>query len=81
MEEWWTANPEACLPVINGTRAVCAAVGSAAFIESDGLTSNYQATGETNDGGPDSIHFSREALYIFGERYFEGYSAIVEGHG
>lgn len=77
VEEWWTANEATCLPVINGTRAVCAAVGHATFIESDGLTSNYQAVGEVNGGGPDSIHFSREALYVLGQRYFEAYQDII----
>ncbi|MCL2508485.1 MAG: sialate O-acetylesterase [Oscillospiraceae bacterium] len=79
VEEWWTSDPEACLPVIDGTRAVCANAGRAAFIESDGLTSNYQAVGEVNGGGPDIIHFSREALYIFGQRYFEAYQDIIAG--
>jgi len=78
VEEWWTANEAASLPVIDGTRAVCAAVGSAAFIESDGLTSNYQAVGELSGGtDPDTIHFSREALYVLGQRYFEAYQGIT----
>jgi len=76
VEEWRASCLDISLPVSNGMRTACAAVGSAAFVESDGLTSNYQAVGEVNDGGPDSIHFSREALYALGLRYFDAYLTI-----
>ena len=77
--EWRDANPAACAPVSGASRDVCNSIGRAAFVESDGLTSNYQAVGEVNGGGPDSIHFSREALYEFGQRYFDAYLGIMGG--
>ena len=77
VEEWRISCLDISLPVSDGMRMACAAVGNAAFIESDGLTSNYAKAGEVNGGGPDTIHFSREALYILGQRYFDAYLTII----
>ena len=41
------------------------------FVETEGLTSNRQQTG--ND---DNIHFSRPALYRLGELYFGAYEEL-----
>jgi len=72
VEQWRLANAELCAPVIAAMRAVCAGEGSAAFVETDGLLSNEQAI---QNG--DTIHFSREALYTLGTRYFEAYRGIA----
>ncbi|MCL2513932.1 MAG: sialate O-acetylesterase [Oscillospiraceae bacterium] len=77
VEEWRVETAGACEPVSSAMRDVCNNIGSAAFIETDGLTSNYQAVGEVNGGGPDTIHFSKEALYELGIRYFNSYVDII----
>ncbi|MCL2512500.1 MAG: sialate O-acetylesterase [Oscillospiraceae bacterium] len=71
VHEWKSGNAEACEPIIRAIKDVCAAVGSAGFIETDGLLSNNQKLG---DG--DTIHFCREALYRLGRRYFEVYNEL-----
>ena len=54
-------------------RDVCGSLGSAAFMETDGLRSNI----EDDPGWPDTIHFSRNALHLLGARYFGAYLDIV----
>ena len=66
VNEWKSANPEICGPVITAIRDVCKNIGHAGFADTSDLESNSQATGNT-----DTIHFSREALYLLGLRYFE----------
>ena len=76
VEQWRLHNVQAegKEPVIRALRDVCAPAGNARFVETDGLASNDQKTGNGDD-----IHFSREALYIMGERYFEAFRGIVNG--
>jgi hypothetical protein len=71
VHDWKNSNLAICEPVIKAIRAVCNDLPKAAFVETDGLTSNAQA-----NGGDDTIHFSREALMLLGERYFEEYMRI-----
>ena len=61
-------------PVTDAIREVCDTVGHAAFVETDGLLSNNQQIGID-----DIIHFSREALYELGVRYFDAYEGIRRG--
>ena len=72
VHDWKNKNLAICEPVIKAMRAVCNDLGNAAFVETDGLTSNDQA-----NGGGDIIHFSREALMELGERYFNGYCKLI----
>ena len=71
VQDWKSDNLAICEPVIKAIHAVCKDLGNAAFVETDGLTSNAQA-----NGGDDTIHFSREALMLLGQRYFEKYMEI-----
>jgi hypothetical protein len=76
---WREEKGEACAPVSDAVRAVCRDVGYADFVETDGLASNFETVAEHPLGWPhDSIHFSREALYLLGKRYFSAFAAIAD---
>jgi len=70
----WKMKPEninRCEPIIAAIKDVCAYIGNGAFVETDGLTSNDEATGNGDD-----IHFSRVALYTMSERYFDAFMKL-----
>jgi hypothetical protein len=71
VHDWKNMNLDICDPVVRAIRAVCRDLGNAGFVETDGLSSNAQA-----NGGDDTVHFSREALMILGNRYFDKYLQI-----
>jgi len=71
VQKWYNENTDICKPIVTAIRDVCSDIGHAAFVETDGLTSNSEITG--ND---DIIHFSREALYELGNRYYNAYAKI-----
>jgi len=70
--EWRNQCLSDCMPVIQALQDVCADCAPAVFLETDGLTSNNQAAG---DG--DGIHFSRDALYKMGERFYCAFAELV----
>lgn len=78
VHHWKGENAEICAPVIDAIRAVCQDCGHGAFVETDGLLSNLQELGRSTQCGlemiQDNIHFSRNSLYLLGERYFEVYT-------
>ena len=78
IQHWKGENAEICAPVIEAVRGVCRDCGCGAFVETDGLTSNAQQHDEHPRGKVDHIHFSRQALYELGIRYFEKYIEIVK---
>ena len=59
-------------PVIEKLREATEECGYSAFVSSEGLLSNREA-----NGGTDDIHFCRASLYEFGHRYFEAYRSLV----
>lgn len=67
---WRDDNAADCAPVLKAIRAVCADLGHGAFVETDGLKSNWQ---ELGDVILDPIHFSRRAIYELGKRYYEAF--------
>jgi len=69
--QWYKENTEISLPIVTAIRDVCADIGHAAFVESDGLQSNDEKV-----GNGDIIHFSREALYFLGHRYYDAFIEI-----
>ncbi len=69
-EQWRGERGERCLPIQAGLRQICAE-GNDAFVETDGLLSNAQ-----QNGNEDTIHFSRNALYGLGERYFSAFCGL-----
>ena len=71
---WRDENATICAPVLKAIRAVCADIGKGAFVETDGLKSNWQELGDIRQ---DSIHFSRRATYELGKRYYIAFKGIV----
>lgn len=69
VQQWIGENEDICRPIRAAMRDVCAEAEGCAFVETDGLPSNDQS----NKGCGDTIHFSRQALYLLGQRYFEAY--------
>ena len=72
VHEWKNKNLDICRPVVDAMKAVCAG-NKAAFIETDGLSSNNMALGNEDD-----IHFSRQALHKLGERYYKAFCDIAD---
>ena len=75
VQKWYNENIDVCKPIVTAIKDVCTDIGHAVFVETGGLTSNAEVTG--ND---DIIHFSREALYELGRRYYDAFCAIPERH-
>ena len=73
VQQWKEENPVICPPVVDAMRDVCKNYPAGAFVETDGLPSNYQQMGHETLNFKDSIHFSRASLYQLGERYFEAF--------
>ncbi|MDR1891434.1 MAG: sialate O-acetylesterase [Oscillospiraceae bacterium] len=72
VEHWKNDNFGICEPVLRAIRDVCANCENGAFVTTQGLQSNAQAL----DWRSDAIHFSREALYSLGERYFDAFTQL-----
>lgn len=74
--KWQEVRGERCLPISGAQREICKADAAARFVETDGLLSN----GEQH-GNEDYVHFSRDALYRLGDRYFAAYADILANLG
>ena len=70
--EWKEQNIEISGPVTAAIRDICRDLQPAAFVETDGLHSNNQDTGNN-----DPIHFSRESLNALGKRYFDAFKNLM----
>lgn len=70
-DEWRRENQTSCDAIYLAYRHLCEADPYMRFVETEGLTSNRQQTG--ND---DNIHFSRPALYRLGELYYLAYEEL-----
>ena len=71
VRHWEQENRAICEGVVSAMQDLCGELPHCGFVETDGLPSNTQ---EPENEGLDSvecIHFSREALYGLGHRYFE----------
>lgn len=73
VDEWRVTYEETCNAIYNATKRVFAEIGNAEFVEAYGLKSNNQTV-----GNGDNIHFSREAIYEFGRKYYEKYLEIIK---
>ncbi len=69
---WKEPNIEICIPVIEAIKNVCSSIGNGAFVETSELKSNDQS-----HGNGDTIHFSRDALYTMGVKYFKEYLKLI----
>ena len=78
VHHWRDIYAEICAPVLKAIRDVCADCRHGGFVETDGLESNSQ-NGVKHPFGweDDSIHFSRDALYELGKRYFAEFEKIT----
>ena len=79
VQQWKQENEAICRPVLAAIRDVCKDCGHGGFVETDGLKSNVQE-GVWNalcKDANDNIHFSRNACYLLGERYFEVYLKLI----
>ena len=76
-QQWKNDNLEICAPVVDAIREVCKQTDNTSFVETDGLNSNSQEYGKEPEGNKDTIHFSRAALYLLGERYYEAFVKLV----
>ena len=74
---WKNGNIEKCTPVLEAIRAVCKDCGYGAFVETDGLLSNFQELNRNTLGWMDDVHFSRNACYTLGKRYFDAFLSLT----
>ncbi len=72
VQEWEQQNLEICKPVIGAQRRIANEISKSFFIETDGLSSNNAVL---SDG--DNIHFSRQAIYELGHRYFDAFNSLI----
>jgi hypothetical protein len=71
---WIAEYPEHNAAVLNATDEICQSLDNAAFIKDTlDLSVNDELVG---DG--DTVHFSRPALIILGERYYKAFSKISD---
>ncbi len=73
VDEWRVLYEKQCEAVCTGIKRVFSEIGNAAFVEAYGLKSNNQTV-----GNGDNIHFSREAIYALGEKYYNAFQNIIE---
>ena len=73
---WERLYKSRCEAIYCATENVCQTLGSAILVETSDLTTNAYETGNGDD-----IHFSRKALYLLGERYYDAYDKILKEKG
>ena len=77
VQHWKNDNIAICTPVVAAIRDVCADLPFCGFVETDGLLSNTQEPYWKPEEIDDSIHFSRQALYALGMRYYCCFAEIA----
>ena len=78
VQHWKSENAAISEPVIQAIRAVCRDCGPGAFVETDGLLSNFQQLGRPTLDWEDNIHFSRNSCDLLGQRYFDAYRKVSD---
>ncbi len=73
---WADENKPATDAIEKATARVCADVGNAKYVSSEGLSSNSQGV----KGSVDTIHFCRKSIIELGSRYFDAYKDIIVGN-
>lgn len=73
VQDWKRKNAGICKPVVRAMRFLCTGLPRAGFVESIGLLSNNE-----DSGNGDDIHFCRSAVYALGQRYFDAFNSIIE---
>ena len=77
VQHWKKDNWDISVPVVDAIEAVCRDCGSGAFVQTLDLCSNTQQDRNPPLPWEDTIHFSRDALYILGRRYFEAFTGLI----
>ena len=77
VQHWKNDNIGICTPVVAAIRDVCTDLPFCGFVETDGLLSNTQEPYWKPEEIDDSIHFSRQALYTLGLRYYRCFEEIA----
>lgn len=77
VQHWKQDNLAICIPVVAAIRDLCADLPCCGFVETDGLLSNTQEPYWKPEEIDDSIHFSRQALYTLGQRYYHCFEEIA----
>ena len=70
VRHWEQENLAICEGVVSAMRDLCGELPRCGFVETDGLPSNTQEPENLGLDPVECIHFSREALYGLGHRYF-----------
>lgn len=76
VQRWKADNIDIAEPVVDAIRAVCKDCGHGAFVETEGLNSNFQELHRNTLDWEDYIHFSRKSVYKLGKRYFEAFMEL-----
>lgn len=71
-QDWTEKNKSICEPILSALRQT-AKEQNGTFVETDGLLSNDQMTGNGDD-----IHFCRQALHTLGLRYLDAYMCLTK---
>jgi len=73
VEQWKNNHKLISEPVIKAIKAVCNDCANGAFVTTNGLESNAQVL-----NNEDTTHFSREALYELGIKYFNEFKKVKD---
>ena len=76
VQHWEQDNQVICDSVVSSMRDLCGELPHCGFVETDGLLSNTQEKANEGLDPVECIHFSREALYQLGHRYFRMFLAL-----
>ena len=73
--DWKGKNADACAPIVEAIRDVFLEMGGA-FVDTQGLRSNWTAGVPHPQKRADEVHFCRESLYELGERYYAAFTEL-----
>ena len=76
-QEFKAKYPAACVPIVQAIRDVCREFGGA-FVETQGLISNWRANAFHPQKRADVVHFCRESLYELGQRYYDAFVELTK---
>lgn len=71
VHNWKNQNLIICEPVVKAIKDVCSELPNSGFVTTENLKSNEE---QISNG--DTIHFSRQALYELGQRYFKIFKSL-----
>ena len=75
-QEFKAKNADACAPIVKAIRDVFLEMGGA-FVDTQGLRSNWSVNAVHPLKRVDEVHFCRESLYELGERYYDAFAELT----